>query len=112
MPDARRREVIPPATPRPDATCNMRPTAPRFRCFLSGDGIRASQHPALQSLHALFVRRHNQHADALAQVNPHWTDEQLYQGARYFYKVVIYENSNENEITESLIRDYLNLVLV
>ena len=82
MLDARQREPIPPALTRNDETCNVRPTPPRFRCFQSGDGIRASQHPALQSLHALFHRRHNMHADGLASVNPHWTDEKLYQEAR------------------------------
>ncbi|XP_054163287.1 peroxidase-like [Oppia nitens] len=82
MLDARQRETLPPAQTNPDSSCNMRPSAPRFRCFQSGDGIRASQHPALQSLHVTFHRRHNRHAEALASVNPHWDDERLYQESR------------------------------
>jgi hypothetical protein len=70
-----------------DRMCNIRPTPPRFRCFESGDGIRASQHPALQALHATFHRRHNQHTDALALINPHWDDERLFQEARFGHSI-------------------------
>ncbi|CAG2106611.1 unnamed protein product [Medioppia subpectinata] len=82
MLDARQRETLPPAQNTVDESCNVRPAPPRFRCFQSGDGIRASQHPALQSLHVAFTRRHNQHADGLAAANPHWNDERVFQEAR------------------------------
>lgn len=77
------KEELPPKMTREDAGCNVRAKPPRFKCFETADGIRASQHPALQSLHTAFHRRHNQHADNLAKVNPHWSDEKLYQEARH-----------------------------
>lgn len=49
--------------------------------FLCGDK-RANEHMALTSLHTIFVREHNFWANQLAQANPDWTDEQLYQRAR------------------------------
>lgn len=76
------KEELLPKMAKEDPGCNVRPKPPRFKCFESSDGIRASQHPALQALHVAFHRRHNMHADALAKVNPHWDDEKLYQEAR------------------------------
>lgn len=58
--------------------CNIPPAFPEFKCFASGDGNRASQHPALNALQTLLLRRHNQHAMALAKINPEWNDEVLY----------------------------------
>lgn len=81
---------LPPKMSKEDPSCNVRPVPPRFKCFESADGIRASQHPALQALHTAFHRRHNQHCDGLAKVNPHWDDEKLYQEAR---RIMIAEES-------------------
>lgn len=49
--------------------------------FLAGD-IRANENPELASLQTLFVREHNRVAGRLAERNPTWTDEELYQAAR------------------------------
>jgi hypothetical protein len=49
--------------------------------FVAGD-VRASENPALSTLHILFVREHNRQADSLAAANPSLTDEQVYQLAR------------------------------
>lgn len=83
------RSELPPKLTVEDPQCNVRPRPPRFRCFDTADGIRGSQHPALQSLHTAFHRRHNQHADSLAAINPQWSDEKLYQETRYFFLILI-----------------------
>lgn len=55
--------------------------------FLAGD-VRANENLELTSIHALFVREHNQLAAAIAAANPRMNDEQIYQSAR---KTVIAE---------------------
>lgn len=49
--------------------------------FLAGD-IRANENPVLLSLHTIFVREHNRHAEQLARRHPSWGDERLYAEAR------------------------------
>lgn len=49
--------------------------------FLAGD-VRANEQVGLIAMHTLWVREHNRIADQLAEENPDWTDEQLYQRAR------------------------------
>uniref|UniRef100_A0AAQ5YZA5 Eosinophil peroxidase n=1 Tax=Amphiprion ocellaris TaxID=80972 RepID=A0AAQ5YZA5_AMPOC len=70
-------------------------------CFLAGDS-RVNENIALTSLHTLFMREHNRLARALAQLNPHWNGEKLYQEARKimgaYFQVITY-------------RDYLGLIV-
>ncbi len=49
--------------------------------FLAGD-IRANEQVGLASMHTLFMREHNRQADILAQANPEWDDETIFQHAR------------------------------
>ena len=49
--------------------------------FLGGD-VRANEQSGLTSIHTLFVREHNRLAGLLADDNPSWTDEDLYQTSR------------------------------
>tara|TARA_Y100001968_G_scaffold114471_1_gene103910 strand:- start:693 stop:2471 length:1779 start_codon:yes stop_codon:yes gene_type:complete len=49
--------------------------------FIAGDS-RANEHIALMSLHVLFVREHNRLAEEIAERNPDWTDEDIFQLAR------------------------------
>uniref|UniRef100_A0A7N5ZVG9 Eosinophil peroxidase n=1 Tax=Anabas testudineus TaxID=64144 RepID=A0A7N5ZVG9_ANATE len=50
-------------------------------CDRAGDG-RSNENIALTSLHTLMLREHNRLARALAQLNPTWDGERLYQEAR------------------------------
>lgn len=49
--------------------------------WVTGD-IRFSQTPQLACFHSLFVRDHNRMADKLKQINPHWTDQRLFEETR------------------------------
>lgn len=49
--------------------------------FVAGD-VRANENPLLASFHTLFVREHNRLAEEIAEENPNWNDEQIYQHAR------------------------------
>lgn len=55
--------------------------------FLAGD-VRANENPALNAMHTLMAREHNYWADRLAEENPDWTDDQLFDAAR---SIVEYE---------------------
>ena len=47
-------------------------------CVRSGDE-RVNHNAGLASLHTLFAREHNRMARLLADVNPHWDEETIYQ---------------------------------
>lgn len=70
-------EAIPPAT----SCC-----PPGFNtCFVAGD-VRANEEVSFIVIHTLWLREHNRIAAALANLNPEWDDERLYQESR---KIVI-----------------------
>uniref|UniRef100_A0A3Q3XI75 Eosinophil peroxidase n=1 Tax=Mola mola TaxID=94237 RepID=A0A3Q3XI75_MOLML len=50
-------------------------------CFEAGDE-RSNENIGLTSLHTLLMREHNRLARALAELNPQWNGERLYQEAR------------------------------
>ncbi|XP_076644739.1 peroxidase isoform X2 [Halictus rubicundus] len=56
-------------------------------CYDSGDN-RVNAHPQLAVIHTVWHREHNRIADKLAELNPNWSDETLFQEAR---RIVIAE---------------------
>uniref|UniRef100_T1IJ78 Peroxidase n=1 Tax=Strigamia maritima TaxID=126957 RepID=T1IJ78_STRMM len=52
-----------------------------FQNFFTGD-IRATEQAHLSSLHTIFLREHNHIAEMLNSLNPHWTDETIFQESR------------------------------
>lgn len=51
------------------------------KCFKAGD-VRVNEHIGLVAIHTLWMRQHNKIARELANINPHWNDEQLFQETR------------------------------
>lgn len=51
------------------------------KCIRSGDG-RSGEQPGLLALHHVWVGEHNRIATELSDLNPHWSDEKLYQETR------------------------------
>ncbi|CAK1546926.1 unnamed protein product [Leptosia nina] len=72
-----RRPLLP--TDRKDELC--RGGAVSTDCFKSGDG-RVNEQPGLVAAHIVWLRQHNRMATELSHLNPHWSDEKIYQETR------------------------------
>lgn len=68
-------------TQNPDQGCERSGHGLNSYCFDTGDD-RSNVQLQLTVLHTIWLRHHNQIAEVLSQINPHWSDEQLYQEAR------------------------------
>ncbi|KAL3886204.1 hypothetical protein ACJMK2_026213 [Sinanodonta woodiana] len=63
------------------ANCILPASNANVKCFLAGD-VRVNQHPALISIHTIFMREHNRIAAGLEALNNGWSDQILYDEAR------------------------------
>ncbi|KAI9554530.1 hypothetical protein GHT06_019803 [Daphnia sinensis] len=59
----------------------LRPSCSDATCYYAGD-VRAQENPQLAIVHTLMMREHNRIARALAQLNPLWSDEVIFQETR------------------------------
>ncbi|XKL68847.1 hypothetical protein PGB90_006616 [Kerria lacca] len=73
------KELLPLKLKIPDEGC-IRSNRSQF-CFEAGE-IRVNEQLILTTMHTLWAREHNRVASKLAEINPHWNDETLYQEAR------------------------------
>uniref|UniRef100_A0A8D8QM30 Peroxidasin homolog n=1 Tax=Cacopsylla melanoneura TaxID=428564 RepID=A0A8D8QM30_9HEMI len=78
--------LLPLKTEQPDDGC-IRPHRDLY-CYLAGDN-RVNEQLALGVLHTIFVREHNRIAHELSVVNPHWSDEQIYQESRHLLSAMV-----------------------
>ena len=82
---------IPPCPPQENSKGEVLPPPtdccpPGFTtCFVAGD-VRANEEVSFIVIHTIWLREHNRIAAALADLNPEWDDERLYQESR---KIVI-----------------------
>lgn len=51
------------------------------QCIRSGDG-RSGEQPGLLAMHHVWVGEHNRIAMEISELNPHWSDEKIYQETR------------------------------
>ncbi|KAI5711901.1 hypothetical protein M8J75_004112 [Diaphorina citri] len=72
------KELLPPKTDIPEEGC-LRLNKSMY-CFESGE-IRVNEQLVLTCMHTLMAREHNRVAKELAELNPHWDDEILYQAS-------------------------------
>ncbi|KAJ8305385.1 hypothetical protein KUTeg_015930 [Tegillarca granosa] len=68
---------------------------------------RVQEVPTLASLHITFVRYHNHIARRLKSINPHWTDEHLFQETRKIIGAINQKITYEEYLPAILNKDYL-----
>ncbi|CAG2169339.1 unnamed protein product, partial [Oppiella nova] len=76
--DRKGRHILPESNNIANDQCSR----PNKVCFRAGDNSRVNQHPALTTLHTLWMRQHNRVASALKQLNPSWDAERVFQETR------------------------------
>eukprot|EP00088_Acartia_fossae_P020565 TRINITY_DN2211_c0_g1_i10.p1 TRINITY_DN2211_c0_g1~~TRINITY_DN2211_c0_g1_i10.p1 ORF type:complete len:747 (-),score=69.80 TRINITY_DN2211_c0_g1_i10:194-2434(-) len=80
------KDLLPLNLENPDRGC-IRPNRNVF-CFFTGDP-RVSEQTVLSLIHTLFIREHNRITDELHYINPHWSDETLFQETRHIVAAIV-----------------------
>lgn len=75
------RTLLPVSTDPSDGCNEQDKNAEGKYCFESGD-TRANENLHLTSMHLIWARHHNNIAENLHKLNPHWDDELLFQESR------------------------------
>ncbi|KAF8790333.1 uncharacterized protein LOC129959954 isoform X2 [Argiope bruennichi] len=81
--------------------------APSGLCFEAGDS-RASEQPALAAMHTIFMREHNRIVTELQRINPHWSDEMLYQHGRRILSAVMQQITYSDFTSRVLGKSFAN----
>uniref|UniRef100_T1KSA2 Uncharacterized protein n=1 Tax=Tetranychus urticae TaxID=32264 RepID=T1KSA2_TETUR len=81
--------------------------APSGLCFEAGD-IRSSEQPSLACMHTIWLRQHNKIVGELAEINPHWDDERLYQTGRKIVGALLQRVTYNEFLPRVLGIDYMN----
>jgi len=105
------KDLLPRKLENPDDGC-IRATPETF-CFLAGDP-RVNEQLVLSVTHILFMREHNRMADELAAINPHWTDERIFQEVRHIMAALVQQITYNEFLPMVLGKDLMaqyNLIL-
>ncbi|XP_028153011.1 peroxidase [Diabrotica virgifera virgifera] len=93
------KDLLPLKVEIPDEGCT-RPNSSMY-CFEAGE-IRVNEQLVLACMHTLMAREHNRLAKGLAEINPHWDDETLFQEARRI-NIAIIQHVTYNEFLPILL---------
>ena len=86
-------DLLPLSLEDPDEGC-IRPSEDVF-CFKTGDP-RVNEQTVLAMLHTIMIRNHNLIASQLGALNPHWTDETIFQETRNI-NIALFQHITFNE---------------
>ncbi|XP_043235689.1 peroxidase-like [Amphibalanus amphitrite] len=99
------RRLLPPSKDASDGCNRADAMAGGQYCFVSGDA-RVNEQISLTITHTQWVRQHNMIAEELADINPHWDDERLFQESRKI-TVAMMQHITANEYLPLLLGEEL-----